>query len=136
MFGSDMELSLREEVGTYVSGREGERCNIKPLGSLCAAAFQKTGDGAGVGVGYRAQVGLSSSLQLMEGKDNEARQDGHDLARDFRLRRRLLGGCLKGPVLSTLHKKLLISLAHPPCGLLCLHLSPKNLCQPSSIQAL
>lgn len=49
-------------------------------------------------------MGLSSSLQLMDRKDNEDRQDGHDLARDFRLQRSLLGGCLKGPALTTLHK--------------------------------
>lgn len=89
-----------------MSGREEESQIIENNVTLVCSCISEA-----LGTGHRAQVGLSSSLQLMERRDNEARQDGHDLAREFRLQRNVLGGCLKGPVL---HKKLEMSQHNQP----------------------
>lgn len=106
MFGSDMKQWLREEAGKYVSGREGESQTIKNNGTLVCSCISEA-----LGTGTQGTSGTVKFSVARERRDNEARQDGHDLAREFKLQRNVLGGCLKGPVL---HKKLEMSQHNHP----------------------
>lgn len=50
MFGSDIKLWFREEVGKYVSGKEGDSEIIKIIGSfVCSCILEVLGIGWGWG---------------------------------------------------------------------------------------